>query len=132
MTFMRRRRDEWAKRVELWKDSGLTAKEFASELGVNPRSLVFWKWQLGKAVGKAPKESQAPATSRSVNVRRRCAAPADLGARDPERCADLLLHRAFGYRFGFDRMAQTVRERVGQEPQHGGALFVFRTAERRA
>jgi transposase len=28
-------------------------------------------------------------------------------------------------RFGFDRMAQTARERVGQEPQHGGALFVF-------
>jgi transposase len=28
-------------------------------------------------------------------------------------------------RFGFDRMAQTARERVGQEPQQGGALFVF-------
>jgi hypothetical protein len=66
MTFMRVTRDEWAKRVERWKDNGLTAKEFASELGVNPRSLVFWKWQLGKAVAKAPKESSAPATSRST------------------------------------------------------------------
>jgi transposase len=28
-------------------------------------------------------------------------------------------------RFGFDRLAQVARERVGQEPQQGGALFVF-------
>jgi len=35
---MRVSRDEWAKRVERWKDSGLTAKEFASEVGINPRS----------------------------------------------------------------------------------------------
>lgn len=43
---MRTARAEWAKRVERWADSGLTAKEFAAELGINPRSLVFWKWQL--------------------------------------------------------------------------------------
>jgi transposase len=43
---MRTARAEWAKRVERWKDSGLTAKEFAAELGINSRSLVFWKWQL--------------------------------------------------------------------------------------
>lgn len=43
---MRTRRAEWAKRVERWADSGLTSKEFAAELGINPRSLVFWKWQL--------------------------------------------------------------------------------------
>jgi transposase len=43
---MRAGRAEWAKRVERWKDSGLTAKEFAAELGVNPRTLVYWKWQL--------------------------------------------------------------------------------------
>lgn len=33
-------------------------------------------------------------------------------------------------RHGFDRMTQTARERVGQDPQEGGALFVF--ANRRA
>jgi hypothetical protein len=43
---MRTTRVEWAKRVERWADSGLTAKEFAAELGINSRSLVFWKWQL--------------------------------------------------------------------------------------
>jgi hypothetical protein len=41
-------RETWAKRVERWKDSGLSAKEFATELGVSPRSLMWWKWQLGR------------------------------------------------------------------------------------
>ena len=65
---MRVSRDEWAKRVERWKDSGLTAKEFASELGVNPRSLVFWKWQLGKGAAKTLKGSPAPSSSRSTTT----------------------------------------------------------------
>lgn len=41
-------RDVWAKRVERWKDSGLTAKEFAGELGINPNSLQQWAYQLRK------------------------------------------------------------------------------------
>ena len=40
-------REEWAKRVTRWKDSGLTAKEFASEIGVSPHSLSWWRWKLG-------------------------------------------------------------------------------------
>jgi len=56
---MRTGREEWAKRVARWKDSGLTAKEFATELGINPRSLVFWKWQLGKGSGGPVAESSA-------------------------------------------------------------------------
>lgn len=39
-------RTEWAKRVERWQDSGLTAKEFAAELDVSASSLTFWKWRL--------------------------------------------------------------------------------------
>jgi transposase len=56
---MRTNREEWAKRVGRWKDSGLTAKEFAGELGINPRSLTFWKWQLGKPSGPPAKSSEA-------------------------------------------------------------------------
>lgn len=41
-------RETWAKRVERWKDSGLSAKEFAAELGINARSLSWWRWQLSK------------------------------------------------------------------------------------
>jgi transposase len=41
-------RAEWAKRVERWKDSGLSAKEFASETGLKATSLTFWSWKLRK------------------------------------------------------------------------------------
>jgi hypothetical protein len=41
-------RATWAKRVERWKDSGLSAAEFAGELGISPNSLSWWKWQLAR------------------------------------------------------------------------------------
>ena len=67
---MRTTRAEWAKRVERWADSGLTAKEFAAELGINPRSLVFWKWQLKRDAGGASATSpqRAPMVSRRRSV----------------------------------------------------------------
>jgi transposase len=42
-------RETWAKRVERWRDSGLTAKEYAAEVGVKAQSLSWWKWHLSKA-----------------------------------------------------------------------------------
>jgi len=39
-------RDEWRRRVERWKDSGLTAKEFAAEMGLNAGTLQFWHYKL--------------------------------------------------------------------------------------
>jgi hypothetical protein len=60
-------RGEWSKRVERWSDSGLTCKEFAAELGINPRTLTYWKWVLGKeangakrALGRQDRPSSAP------------------------------------------------------------------------
>ena len=41
-------REEWAKRVERWQDSGLSAQEFCAELGYNPRTLSFYKYDLKK------------------------------------------------------------------------------------
>ena len=41
-------RSIWAKRVERWRDSGLTANEFAAELGINARTLSYWKYRLKK------------------------------------------------------------------------------------
>ena len=43
---MRASREVWAKRVERWKDSGLSAKEFAAELDVSAKTLTFWRWKL--------------------------------------------------------------------------------------
>lgn len=41
-------REEWAKRVDRWRSSGLTCAEFAAEVGVNARTLTYWKWMLTK------------------------------------------------------------------------------------
>jgi len=41
------RREVWRQRVEAWKSSGLTAKEYAAKAGVDPGTLAHWKWQFG-------------------------------------------------------------------------------------
>ena len=41
------RREVWRQRVEAWKASGLTAKEYAAKAGVDPGTLAHWKWQFG-------------------------------------------------------------------------------------
>ena len=43
-------REVWAKRVERWRDSGLTLREFAAEVGVNANTLAGWRWRLGPKV----------------------------------------------------------------------------------
>jgi hypothetical protein len=57
-------REEWAKRVERWKDSGLTAAEYAAETGINAHSLSWWRWQLGSA-----SKSASPAQRRARRPR---------------------------------------------------------------
>lgn len=42
----RETRAAWARRVERWRRSGLTADRFAEQEGVNARTLAFWKWRL--------------------------------------------------------------------------------------
>jgi len=56
----RESRETWAKRVERWKDSGLTAKEYAAEVGVNAHSLVWWKWRLSSTAAPTSKAARAP------------------------------------------------------------------------
>jgi hypothetical protein len=67
-------RDEWRRRVEGWKDSGLTAKEFAAETGINAGTLQFWKYKLKKReaavrVRKSPKAMAATIVSSLIEVR---------------------------------------------------------------
>jgi transposase-like protein len=45
---MERGREVWEPRVRRLRESGLTVAEFAAELGVNPKTLTYWKWRLGK------------------------------------------------------------------------------------
>jgi orotate phosphoribosyltransferase-like protein len=61
-------REEWAKRVERWRDSGLTTEEFAAELGINPKTLTYWAWTLKREA--SGKKRVWPAKKRN-----RCTAP---------------------------------------------------------
>ena len=49
----RESREIWCKRVERWAESGLSAREFAAELGVNAARLANWKYRLEAAARKA-------------------------------------------------------------------------------
>jgi hypothetical protein len=42
------KRKQWEERVARWQESGLTAKQFAAEAGVNHRTLAYWKYRLRK------------------------------------------------------------------------------------
>jgi hypothetical protein len=57
---MRTSREEWCKRVERWKDSGLTAEQYASELGINAKTLQFWKYKLAKPAPSALRARRRP------------------------------------------------------------------------
>jgi len=46
-------REVWSKRVARWRESGLTAKEFAGETGVNAHTLAHWAWRLGASQERA-------------------------------------------------------------------------------
>jgi hypothetical protein len=41
-------RETWAKRVEAWKSSGLSAARYAPKIGVTAKVLSWWKWRLGE------------------------------------------------------------------------------------
>ena len=62
----RANRETWAKRVERWKDSGLTAAEFAAEIGVTPKLLSWWKWQLARKEPTAKPRARRPRKSKAV------------------------------------------------------------------
>jgi len=67
----RETRDVWTKRVERWRDSGLTAQEFANEIGVKPDRLRHWKWQLAKerqSVSGTAAAASTPALAEKIAV----------------------------------------------------------------
>jgi len=52
-------RAEWSKRVERWRESGLSAKEYAAEIGVKSTTLSYWSWKLGADGGDQSSETSA-------------------------------------------------------------------------
>jgi hypothetical protein len=54
-------RELWIRRVERWRDSGLSAKEFAEQAGVDSDRLRHWKWRLAQECAE-PKTVSAAVT----------------------------------------------------------------------
>jgi hypothetical protein len=72
MANKRSNRDEWQKRVDRWRESGLTAKEFAAEMGLNAGTLQFWKYKLKKrrdGSAERRREGAAQMASSLVEIR---------------------------------------------------------------
>ncbi len=44
----RNTKDVWRNRVQRWRDSDLTAQEYADEIGVNVHTLKDWSWKLSR------------------------------------------------------------------------------------
>src|SRR5579863_3469069 len=61
-------REQWAKRVERWKDSGLSAKQFATETGINARSLTWWRWHLAKGEARPKLQRRRRSSTESVVI----------------------------------------------------------------
>jgi hypothetical protein len=58
--------EEWRKRVERWRESELTAEQFASELGINAGTLRFWQYKL-KKLGHGESVQQRATKPKSVS-----------------------------------------------------------------
>jgi hypothetical protein len=58
-------REVWVQRVQRLADSGMTAKAFASEIGVNVHTLTGWKWKLSR---EAIEASLRPAKAQFVDM----------------------------------------------------------------
>lgn len=61
-------REVWKQRVQRWTDSGLTAKEFAAEVGCNVHTLTHWKWRLSAGARSAPAAARSAEAPRFVEV----------------------------------------------------------------
>lgn len=77
-------RAEWAKRVERWRDSGLTAREFATETGLKATTLSYWKWRLG-----SERRAKSAQTLEPKRVRPRSCKRSVLPAATPPRFVEV-------------------------------------------
>jgi hypothetical protein len=69
-------RATWAKRVDAWRASGLTAAVFAERGGFSEKTLRYWAWRLGRearafvrVVRETPTATAAPIVVELGDVR---------------------------------------------------------------
>lgn len=107
LAWMRTRAAEWAERVRAWRESGLTAEEFATAGGYRPKTLQWWVSELPRRASKAErarsrKPQSMPKVAMAHVVRRDATAEESLTV----RVADAVI----AVRRGFD--AQLLRDVV--------------------
>ena len=68
-------RTEWLKRVARWQDSGLSADEFAAEIGVNAGTLRQWKYTLNREQRECVGRKASIAAASFVEVQSAQSAP---------------------------------------------------------
>ena len=56
-------RAEWARRVRQWERSGKTAGAFGAEIGVNSKTLAYWRWKLRREAGETKRPRRTPSAS---------------------------------------------------------------------
>ncbi len=63
-------REEWATRVAKWKDSGLSAQSFAAEIGVNAKTLTWWRANLLRTAtsGRSKRSVVGPRDARTSHT----------------------------------------------------------------
>lgn len=60
-------RAEWQRRVEAWKASGLSAREYGRKAGLNAKTLYFWQWKLGAESKEAPSTASSAAAAGEID-----------------------------------------------------------------
>ena len=73
----------WAKRVERWQRSGLSAREFAARHGLNGRTLAYWGWRV-RTTSPVGSSAVVPVGGRFVEVVGALATPIAASARDDD------------------------------------------------
>lgn len=59
-------REEWRKRIDRWKQSGLTAAQFAAEAGISAGTLQFWQYKLKREGGSVRRPRQARSAEEGI------------------------------------------------------------------
>lgn len=107
------RAEEWRWLVQRWEKSGLSARRFAEEHGVAPKTLVWWRWRLrGERQTAQHEEANAKQKRRGKRSREEtpvafvrvvAAEKATQGAAESEPALELVLgHVLVRVRRGFD------------------------------
>jgi hypothetical protein len=62
----RGKHEEWRRRVERWRRSGLTAEQFAEREGVRASTLAWWRWRLARDRSPAVTSERSESESQTI------------------------------------------------------------------